>query len=106
MQSNQRILYEKTRITMWMTALHSGQLAPSPLCDEHNFHKILRGCIAPTTKAKPSIVAGKQTSQQVLVRMQHLAIVGCWNQSANFQSVIFQYVIVQSCNVHLNITTS
>jgi len=29
MQSNQRMLYEKTRITMWMTALHSEQLAPT-----------------------------------------------------------------------------
>ena len=35
------MVYENTRITMRMTALHSRQLAP--MHDEHNFHKILRG---------------------------------------------------------------
>jgi len=61
MQSNQRMLYEKTRITMWMTALHSGQLAPMSATRRAQFSQNLAWPHG--TKAKPSIGDNKLTSQ-------------------------------------------
>jgi len=60
MQSNQRMVYEKTRITMWMTALHSEQLAPMSATRLAQFSQ---NVWPHGTKGKPSIGANKQTSQ-------------------------------------------
>jgi len=51
----------KTRITMLITALHSGQLPPSSVTRRAQFSQNL---VCPqSTKAKPSIGANKHTSQ-------------------------------------------
>ena len=53
--------YAKTRITMLITALHSGQLPPSSATRRAQFSQNL--ACPQGTKAKPSIGANKHTSQ-------------------------------------------
>ena len=53
--------YAKTRITIQITALHSGQLPPSSATRRAQFSQNL--ACPQSTKAKPSMGANKQTSQ-------------------------------------------
>ena len=53
--------YAKTRITMLITALHSGQLPPSSATRRAQFSQNL--ACPQGTKAKPSIGANRHTSQ-------------------------------------------
>jgi len=55
------VRYVKTRITMLITALHSGQLPPSSATRRAQFSQNLAR--PQGTKAKPSIGANKHTSQ-------------------------------------------
>jgi len=71
MQSNQRMLYEKTRIIMWMTALHSGQLTPMSATRRAQFSQNLAWLHG--TKAKPLIGANK-LHITVVVGLQQLAL--------------------------------
>jgi len=56
-----RMRYAKTRITMLITALHSGQLPPSSATRRAQFSQNL--ACPQGTKAKPSIGANRHTSQ-------------------------------------------
>ena len=63
--------YAKTRITMLITALHSGQLPPSSATRRAQFSQNL---VCPQgTKAKPSIGANRHTSQHRLQQLVLLA---------------------------------
>jgi len=66
------MLYEKTRITMWMTDLHSGQLAPMSATRRAQFSQNFPWPHG--TKAKPSIGANNKLYSTVVVRLQQLAL--------------------------------
>jgi len=72
--------YAKTRITMLITALHSGQLPPSSATRRAQFSQNL--ACQQGTKARPSIGANKHTSQH---RVGVSAAVGapCTNAAAD-----------------------
>jgi len=86
------MLNEKTRITSWMTALHSEQLSPMSATRRAQFSQNfvwLHG-----TKAKPSIGANKQTSQH---RGCGTAVAGAAGTSPPISSPSFPVLNVQSC---------
>jgi len=76
MQSNQSILHEKTRIIVWMTALHSRQLASTLVrCTTPTI--FTKSCVAARHQgAKPSIDANRQTALHhiIVVQRQLLAL--------------------------------
>jgi len=84
------VRYVKTRITMLITALHSGQLPPSSATRRAQFSQNL--ACPHCTKAEPSIGDNKHTSQvrnTVMVCLQQLALLAPtlrptrWQQSAS-----------------------